>query len=445
MNAVALMVALAAAGVDYQVETTSDKQQQYTIQIEPELLLRVAGGEEIHSEVPADAGPLQRLCIRIGMTKPVHAPTSEAAFRQLLLSASRWAMADRTLTAADSPPTILWPARSTPEQSRNLRYGWQPDAEGKQSYYVQIDLAMLRSLAAGDEIYAPIDPAAGKLDRFIVTMTQKDYPPRIAGAAQAPAFVPTGPPFQTGGQTSINLLPTDNPRSQFQTPPATGGGFTPNNTALTPVEIPPAPGGPVAPRDYSWPMPRPNPQATMPLASVPPATVQPQPAPVVDNRPGAFSPPATNTYSTAPPNNYPANNMLEPPRSNFGGTASQQVADSRAYPGVTPNGTYGTNAAYGQQQGFGQPQGLSAADNRIAMQPPPVAATLPTVNPTGSLTSGAVPPALPAKEGWGIFIVVLFALFFSIGGNLYLAWTALEFHNRYRNAIDRLRSAARSS
>ena len=40
---------------------------------------------------------------------------------------------------------------------------------------------------------------------------------------------------------------------------------------------------------------------------------------------------------------------------------------------------------------------------------------------------------------------VLFALFFSIGGNLYLAWTALEFHNRYRSAIDRLRSAARSA
>jgi len=30
-------------------------------------------------------------------------------------------------------------------------------------------------------------------------------------------------------------------------------------------------------------------------------------------------------------------------------------------------------------------------------------------------------------------------------GNLYLAWTALEFHSRYRNAIERLRSAARSS
>ena len=46
---------------------------------------------------------------------------------------------------------------------------------------------------------------------------------------------------------------------------------------------------------------------------------------------------------------------------------------------------------------------------------------------------------------WGPLLFVTFALFFSIGGNLYLAYTALEFHSRYRSAIDRLRSAARST
>jgi hypothetical protein len=45
---------------------------------------------------------------------------------------------------------------------------------------------------------------------------------------------------------------------------------------------------------------------------------------------------------------------------------------------------------------------------------------------------------------WGPLLFVTFALFFSIGGNLYLAYTALEFHSRYRNAIERLRSAART-
>ena len=49
------------------------------------------------------------------------------------------------------------------------------------------------------------------------------------------------------------------------------------------------------------------------------------------------------------------------------------------------------------------------------------------------------------EQPWGPLLFVTFALFFSIGGNLYLAYTALEFHSRYRNAIERLRSAARSA
>jgi hypothetical protein len=37
----------------------------------------------------------------------------------------------------------------------------------------------------------------------------------------------------------------------------------------------------------------------------------------------------------------------------------------------------------------------------------------------------------------------VFALFLSIGGNLYLGWTAAEFYSRYRLATERLRSAGR--
>jgi hypothetical protein len=101
---------------------------------------------------------------------------------------------------------------------------------------------------------------------------------------------------------------------------------------------------------------------------------------------------------------------------------------------------------------------------QVASQPPQIAhaqvadsrAAAPATLPTAALTVATPPnvvlvpqpqPAAPApaKDAWGPFVVVLFALFFSIGGNLYLGWTALEFHSRYRNAIERLRSAARSS
>src|SRR5829696_6016190 len=230
MNGIALVVALAALGqaeptVEYLIETTADQQQQYTLQIDTAILKLVAGGEEIHSEVPAEAGQVQRLCIRIGRKRVAHTPTGEAAFRQLLLSPSRWASASRTLTAADLPPTILWPARTNPDRTLGVSFGYQPDGDGKQAYYVQIDPAIFHTLAAGDEIYAPIDPAAGRLARFIVTAGNKQLP---QVAAQLAAALPsTQPP----ARTPIGMLPAEGGRTQY--PPAnTGGAFAPNNGSL---------------------------------------------------------------------------------------------------------------------------------------------------------------------------------------------------------------------
>jgi hypothetical protein len=48
------------------------------------------------------------------------------------------------------------------------------------------------------------------------------------------------------------------------------------------------------------------------------------------------------------------------------------------------------------------------------------------------------------KQTWWPLMFTAFALFLSIGGNLYLGWTAAEFYSRYRLAIDRMRSAARA-
>jgi hypothetical protein len=53
--------------------------------------------------------------------------------------------------------------------------------------------------------------------------------------------------------------------------------------------------------------------------------------------------------------------------------------------------------------------------------------------------------ATETDRPWGLLLFVTFALFFSIGGNLYLAYTALEYHNRYRSALERLRAAARGN
>ena len=89
MNGVALLLALAAPAVDYSWRTAPDRQQEYTIQIEPEILKPLASGEQIQSDVPLEAGQIQRLCIRIGMTPATHTAAGEQLFRQLLVSAGR--------------------------------------------------------------------------------------------------------------------------------------------------------------------------------------------------------------------------------------------------------------------------------------------------------------------------------------------------------------------
>jgi hypothetical protein len=167
-----------------------------------------------------------------------------------------------------------------------------------------------------------------------------------------------------------------------------------------------------------------------------------------------------------------------PPVSQSGqyGASGQSYADSRTYvnpPAASSSSNFDryrnpsgpsydvpSNANY-SPQGSGQQQ-LTPQINRNGMQQPfdtrltsspapPAGANVmgaATPLPAGSLAPGTLPPGtqLPGQEKpWGPLLFVTFALFFSIGGNLYLAYTALEFHSRYRNAIERLRSAARSA
>src|SRR5205085_2210533 len=112
-----------------------------------------------------------------------HTIAGEERFRQLLVAAGQLASRDRTLIAPDSP-TILWPGRqgSNPEQTYGVSTGWQPDAAGNQQYFVQIDPAVLSVMSVGDELYVPIEPAAGRINRFIVK-AGKDKLPRIGGLA----------------------------------------------------------------------------------------------------------------------------------------------------------------------------------------------------------------------------------------------------------------------
>src|SRR5262245_21521565 len=215
MNGFSLLLSIASLGVVYSWRTGVDQQQEYVLQIEPEIVQALitggprGDGEEIFSDIPPDAGPFQRLCIGVLPKDGIparHTAAAEDQFRQLILSAGRYA--SRTVTAADPQPSILWPGRAggIPEQSYGVTTGWQPDANGNQQYFVQIDPTVLSTLAIGDELYVPIDPAAGRPVRFVVKSGRGTLP-RVGTQQTSLGQTPLGPP-----PSSLQPIGGTNPR-----------------------------------------------------------------------------------------------------------------------------------------------------------------------------------------------------------------------------------------
>ena len=66
MNGIAVLISLAAVGVDYGWQPTEDGQLEYIIQIEPGLLEDLKSGEEIVSEIPPQARGARKVRIRVG-------------------------------------------------------------------------------------------------------------------------------------------------------------------------------------------------------------------------------------------------------------------------------------------------------------------------------------------------------------------------------------------
>ena len=394
MNGVSLLLTLASLNVVYSWRAGVDGQQEYVLQIEPEIVQALSAGEEIFSDIPADAGSFARLCITILPKDGIparHTATGEERFRQLLLSTGRYASRDVSPVTTDAQTTILWPGRAggTPEQSYGVTTGWQPDASGNQQYLVQIDPTVLSTLAIGDELYVPVDPSAGRPTRFVVK----------AGRANLP---------RTGGRSPSQLTqvpganPTDRGRNQWN-----------NNNSLDP----------------SRPASRFNNGFNDTQVNDGRGTQYPQPGF------GGSTLPPTNSY-TGFGQNPPNNNGFDFNRTQFGQNPE------------TPFPNYPLQQVANQQPQLPPPQLPNPATR-------PFNTNYPDARVAGLPNSGTsnlgFPPynnnglQRPEDKPWGPLLFVTFALFFSIGGNLYLAYTALEFHSRYRGAIERLRSAARST
>jgi hypothetical protein len=412
MNGLSLLMVFASLGVVYSWRTGADQQQEYVLQIEPEIVQALAAGEEIFSDVPADVGPLARLCITVLAKDGVpakHTLAGEEQFRQLLVSASRYASRDRTLVVGDSSTTILWPGRNgaIPEQSYGVTTGWQPDKTGNQQYIVQIDPTVLSTLALGDELYVPIDPAAGRMARFVVKSGREQLP-RVGGPTAALAQAPATQPASRAGTGRNRLSGISNSgTTNWNNPSPTDVTRQPSryNTSASDTPVNDGRGSQYA---------------------APPASSASSQGVGLQLQPQTYGNPSYGNTPGLPPASYP----------NYQTSPTTTTNNSDLYRGpLSPPAGYSPPPVANEQPQLpvGSRQFNPYPETRVAALPPA---------PVGTATTAIQPSQ---DKPWGPLLFVTFALFFSIGGNLYLAYTALEFHSRYRNAIERLRSAARSA
>jgi hypothetical protein len=432
MNGFALLVALSSLGVDYNVQKSEDGKLEYVIQIEPEFLRSLSEGQQIHSDVPPEAGAIERVLVRVGTTAARHSQPHIAEYRRLLVSGSRIASAEPGRIAPDAAAAIVWPAKSKPELNYNVTSGFEPAQSGVLAYYVQINSTLLQSLQAGDEVRAAVDPAAGKVGRFVILAGDRELP-KIPVEPVATIAPPTGvasgrhgaPAFGAGAAASTT---TSNTQLGFGAQPGTA---PPVDRTLVPLASTP---------DYR----------TQDYGS-PPATAE---QPLYGPRGGRFggvSDVATDPAATAPQGygqplapSYAGGRFAEqqppvdyghPPAGYVAQTGGQQAA--QLPPQLPPR----TNAYAPANSSFAQPP----VDDRLASRTAPLANTsplpAPQINPAS--TTKAASDSSASESRWMPLMFTVFALFLSIGGNLYLGWTAAEFYSRYRLATERLRSAGR--
>ena len=232
MNGVAILLLAATIGVEYSWQTTPTGEVEYFVQMEPTILDSLAQGEVIHSDVPPEVGVVDRLVVRISATKQTAAMVTARAARMPNFNVPP--ARPGTVPIAEVPSALYRP-QSPVEDIQAISFGWQPNAQGEQEYYVQIEPTLLRTLAEGDELYMPIRIEAGKVARFVILSGKKELP-RIAAKPKAGSL----PGTSTTGTTS-NL-----PRTNLQIPgvdaPALVNSQVPGTTRSPTGRMPVPPG-----------------------------------------------------------------------------------------------------------------------------------------------------------------------------------------------------------
>ena len=419
--------------VRYGWQPTKEGQQEYFVQIDPKLLRTLAPGDEIYATLSAEAGRTDTFVVFSNTKqlpkvpgKPGIAPLPANNFAGNSPSGN---LAGTTPTnppagAPFAPPAFTAPGTFTPPApvpAAPTTFG-PPAAPALNPGFTT---SGFNSPATTTNDKAPLYSPPRKFGVTDDPVASRDYadpngsrvnPATGYGPAQPAATDhvrgyqydntrpdPTRPPLNPG--VSPTGLNSSGLNSGGLNPPANqpfrndGYGATGYNANGQPALNPPA--NDLYPNNNSYP--NPNTFANNPNGNLRPNGPQLPSAGNAPYRPGV--------------NGYPQDNNL-------------------ANQGFNNQGFNGPNSQNSQAVGYGPMN-----DNQMAALPNNPNTLRPGLRDDLNKNGLAAANLVPQEKPWWPMVFVSFFLFVSLGANLYLVWTAMEFYSRYRLAVERLRTS----
>ncbi len=482
MNGLAVMLCVSVLGVQQTWRTTQEGQLEYVLQVEPTFLASLEQGETVTSKLPATAKEVHRLCLRISAADLKKVPQRNPELPPLASAAERAAQRE-----PDIPVAIIVDAQGRSEETTDVSHGWQVQSDHRVQYLVQLAPDLLGKLREGDEIYINIYPEAGQIQQFVVLAGQNVLPRKsekehrhsplaakekrlvapvaaenptvygpMAGEPSATSPRSFGPRTAEGRNEPRSFEPRAGEPPRLRNPPR----YTVEDEGTEqPLEQPFA-GELAGQSQYGDVADNRGPAAAPELFTTNPAeettaAEQPEPAPLYG--PARSAPPRTagseapvfdrsqfdqSQFASAPVNRPKTTHAsLTPPDdgNQYLPEEETRLSQPRAKFGAGDNTINNVSTTAAEEER------TDLDNNRTASLETPKRRTS-----LGTASTKSAKVAAPAAEGvepttWGPWVFTCCALFLSIGGNLYLGWTAAEFYSRYRLTVERMRSSGREA
>lgn len=438
MYGVALLLTVAAVGVEYGWQPGEDGQLEYIIQIEPELVKTLSEGKvDLLSEIPEELQGVKRFRIRVGTgevprigldpaaTASALKPGDSPANKQPNLNPAPFQSAGDPRAPAPTRPTD---PRGSPTQSAQPGKVLTPPGRAIQDN----DPTLTGGDRYTDSGNSSAFPAIGTRPGIGRTPTQPtDRFGKGDGASLANDMDPIGNSRGTASTTPV----WDSKTNQWRTPNATAPGNNQNT----------APSNQDDPR-YQLNDPR---YATDDRTGQTPGVPEVRRDNVTDPRDpryapppsayGQYQPPPAGNQWGAPPPNYVQ--PLQDPDRGYYGPYAQQPPPGYYNPNLPMNRQVGYQVAANPPAPAANTTGTAPAASSNNENSSASSATSTTATKTSSTksTRGSSGDEEALKPWWPLTFTAML-LFASIGLNFYLGWIAHGVYQRYRALLMEVRN-----